>query len=109
MILTLKHNLARLLSLAFEPPVSASSGAIDRWAGRRLTIIAIDGTKLTVKDGRGAVDTLPLSYGLEQALANAMRNTGCDSPAGFVLLREPFDVDGLPFWQWAVLPHSLEM
>ena len=104
MILTLKHNLLRLLSLAVEPPPRQLT-ADDRWAGRRLTIIAINGDKLTVSDRCGAVETLPLSYGLEQALANAMRETGRTDPAGFVLLREPFDVDGLPFWQWAVLPH----
>ncbi|CAH1649194.1 hypothetical protein [Chelatococcus asaccharovorans] len=109
MILTITHNLARLLSLAFEPPVTPSSGVSDRWTGRRLTIIALDGAKLTVRDERDAVVTLPLSYGLEQALANAMRDTGRTDPAGFVLLREPFDVDGLPFWQWAVLPHPFEL
>ncbi|MBX3539711.1 MAG: hypothetical protein KF735_18875 [Chelatococcus sp.] len=109
MILTLKHSLLRLLSLALEPPAVASTGPDDRWIGRRLTIIAVDESGLTVQDGRGTIDTLPLSYGLRQALTNAMRDTGRDTPAGFVLLREPFDVDGLPFWQWAVLPHPLEL
>ncbi|MBS7696135.1 MULTISPECIES: hypothetical protein [unclassified Chelatococcus] len=109
MILTLKHSLLRLLSLAFEPPAIPSPGSGDRWIGRRLTIIAVDDQGLTVQDGRGTIETLPLSYGLQQALSNTMRDTGRDTPAGFVLLREPFDVDGLPFWRWAVLPHPLEL
>ncbi|CAH1653812.1 conserved exported hypothetical protein [Hyphomicrobiales bacterium] len=109
MILTLKHNLIRLLSLAFEPPAAAATSPFDRWTGQRLTIVAVGEAELTVKDGRGAIDTLPLSYGLQQALANVMHDTGRDTPAGLVLLREPFDVDGLPFWQWAVLPHPLEL
>lgn len=109
MILALKHNLVRLLGSALVPATEASTGADDRWAGRKLTIMAVDGAELTARDGRDAVVTLPLSYGLEQVLANAMREAGRTDPAGLILLREPFEVDGLPFWQWAVLPHPLEL
>lgn len=104
MILTLRHNLMKLLGMAFEAPAMPPLAA-DRWAGQTLTIIGSSAGGLTVRDRRGAVDTIPLSYGLEQALANAVKDAHSDGPAGLVITRDQFEVDGLPFWQWIVLPQ----
>ena len=77
--------------------------AADPWAGRRFTILHRLGESVDVADETRIVETITLPYGaLRMIDAHLAAHDRVDA-AGLMLVREPFELEGLQFWRWAIL------
>jgi hypothetical protein len=93
----------RAFKSALDPSAAGDEPSADSLIGRRFTIIGWTGAEMTLRDERGAVETVALGYGARETIATAMAERRTMTPVGLMVRREPMEVEDLTFWRWRVI------